>query len=431
MLPYLIAIASVIAIIAAIVAWRSRKSPPAPAPAPAPTPAPATRPRIRSLTLARGTQIVLLGSEAELTGWIEIETHGAEQRLAVLNLSANPADDRAAERKRERAFPTALHISTASTALAGALDFANGTGSIAFPIAVAYDELEATAPPPDTARGAPLTVPGRMTLALARLDDRLELRGSGTIDRLPPFARSEVPFDFTSIPVAVTGRKCGEVTLCVDVARSGNPAAPLVTQAQLDAAIAELNRIWGCPGQCCIRFTAGPPTHRGNDTIVLRDGNENDVARLRAEFRNVRRPAGGCFPVLITGSIMTGVGGGGSFDDLGTTIRHGENATRGSVVTAQSGGNPLTPVAIGNILAHELGHAMGVSNAPINPNADGDVGHSSNQDNLMRESGDPTLPDATLQANTKLNAKQCVRARNSSIVRQTQGDCDNAPLEVV
>jgi hypothetical protein len=139
--------------------------------------------------------------------------------------------------------------------------------------------------------------------------------------------------------------------------------------------------------------------------------------------------------VIFTGQILTGLGpaGVGKFDALGSTISHGAEVTRGSVVSTNAGqpGGAYTPVSIGGILAHEMGHALGVATAPGAPDADGEIHHSSNPGNLMREAGDPRQADAVLQGKTKLNAKQCARARNSPVVRQTDADCGNEPLEVI
>src|SRR5690606_460139 len=122
-----------------------------------------------------------------------------------------------------------------------------------------------------------------------------------------------------------------EITLCVDVATAGGQ--PLLSEAQVDQAIAEANRIWGCPGQCCIRFRRTTLHQQAPRDVVLRDGDQVHVAGLRSELRARRRDRG-CWPVMIVGQIQTGTAAAPE-NDLGTTISHGEAGSRGTVVSTQ------------------------------------------------------------------------------------------------
>jgi hypothetical protein len=376
--------------------------------------------RTQTISIARGTQLNIgrgaPGGPYHIEGWLELSTRIADgqQRVGVLNLRASQQSLREVRTDVSRDF----HITVASDAVRGRLDLDAGTGSIDLDI-----------------------VNGKLSLALATLGGHTELRASGTLNDFPPFSRDEIPFDFTSVPIDVRGEKCGSLCLFVDIANTGTPAQPLLTPQQLDQVIGEVNRIWGCPGQCCIRVRVEATRHDGRDTVNMRDGNEGDILAQGNIYRDLRRHARGCHIVMITGTIVTNTGGDISYDDLGNTNSGTEPEMRGTLVAAKRPISPLpatgpttemmTPVAIGTTLAHELGHAMGLANSTGADDAEGVRHHSTTGDNLMYGRANLRQADDVLRGNTKLNRLQCERARNSPLVRQTNENCGNQPRETL
>jgi hypothetical protein len=248
-----------------------------------------------------------------------------------------------------------------------------------------------------------------------------------------PHYDSPVLLDFDLCCEVDNAARCRSLCLRIWVGNDSN-RKPILNQERIDGIVAEANRIWGCNGgQCCISFSvSGKPCHPGvvGDEITLRKGEKLDEATLIGNFqRNHGHRDRRCHDVYFLRSITTGGGMIAEYHALGITMG---GVPTGSVIQSldPSTGAGYSTEALGSTLAHELGHAMGVATAPI-LDAEGVTGHSNKEDNLMREAADPDESADQIRAKTKLNKKQCDRARNHKRLRdEMEKPCTPKPREV-
>ena len=284
---------------------------------------------------------------------------------------------------------------------------------------VLYPELlavrgHATKPAPGHLR-APIAVRGTASLALAFTRQRRGVAVTGTaFVHLPPFSTVAVPlyFSFFCFCPKAENPKCKTLCLSIKVGADAQDV-PILSTAQVERIVREVNKIWGCaaPGQCCIQFEARsilvPRNPRLKETVKVTATAITDDFRKMA---NIERDPN-YYNLYFVKCLQTV--GGGNVNVLGLTSF---DDTASAVV--QVNGYPET--TIGQLTAHELGHALGLSRT-AGTEAAGLDRHSAHADNLME-------PNASIPA-IKLNAAQCERARNSPLLSDSEEECSQRPAE--
>jgi hypothetical protein len=266
---------------------------------------------------------------------------------------------------------------------------------------------------------APVAVTGQAGLGylLDRAKGEILLHGVGVI-RVPVF---ETPVlaelgCFCVCPDDATKPKCRTICLSVKVA-SDALGTPVLSDDRVKAIVAEINKIWGCssPGQCCLQFELKKIAHPGHDK--LKDPVKVNWTGTSDEFKAAakvdRDPD--CYSLYFVKKLDT-VGGPAGRAILGQTKFDDEPAA--IVQTAD-----YPDATIGQLAAHELGHALGLARNGPDTEPKGVDKHSSRPDNLME-------PNANIPAR-KLNLDQCKAALESKEmpIKISDTDCTSTPAE--
>jgi hypothetical protein len=314
--------------------------------------------------------------------------------------------------------PKRLHLRLAGKGTGAiAIDARSGFGEGLVPVEITYDELIAS-------RKHRLAPAGHVPLRLLPVTADLtvsvhydlerggfRLSAAAMLADFPPLSTSPVAAGIILACLCDPSTPCLNVCLSVKVRKAppvgGGAAVPVVTRAQVDAALAGVNRLWACepPGQCCVRFSIAQFIE---DPAL---GAHLTIAGLDAAWRNAvsRNRHGTCFDVYFINTM------GGLTND-GATVYTGANS---GTVLATTG---ITPARMIENISHELGHALGLANGPATPlDPDGVDTHSDKPGNIMSGTG---------AVGTTLNEKQCKKARGSAWARvpTPPRDCTIAPL---
>ena len=366
-------------------------------------------------------------------GILELDLATPGNPVQLLNFRMDRPEDAPAT------LPEWVHFSLdTEQKVSGAIDPETGGGQLELPVLVEYPELIEMDPPMTVAeaREAPPTLGGRLKLELEPVDDEayslVRARASIVLEEMPGVSEEEIFIEWDGGTIEIQdGIPCCEI--CIHVTIGGERSKTPIYRRQYRAMMAEVSRIWGCQnGQCCInvRF-AGLRYDNEVKMVTLRDGSRTDRILLEKYFKDNRRHAKRCFQVILTPRIWDGSTVLENTRHLGVTLN---GRVKGTVVQLEHPSQPGTlasPRFIGQTLAHELGHAMGVSNWFRNSDTSGNGvdKHSDKDDNLMSPSANSTTPDNTLHSHGKLNAEQCKKARSSRLHKRLDTTCELAARE--
>jgi hypothetical protein len=203
--------------------------------------------------------------------------------------------------------------------------------------------------------------------------------------------------------------ECLELKIWIKVAKD-RAAKNMPDATAVNELMVKVQKIWGCPGQCCI--TVRLDTGASNPTMDAAIPTTIDRNDKKPEdfWQDTDWPANSgdkCIKVILIDDL---IGAG----ERGVTT-HGNRV----VVPMRDDKNDRTIDDIAETLAHELGHVMGL--APDDAeDENGITGHSKKDNNLMGKSKD----------RYKLNKLQCDKARESKyLLPIANSSCQQAPLE--
>jgi hypothetical protein len=217
------------------------------------------------------------------------------------------------------------------------------------------------------------------------------------------------------------------------VAKDRKNGDPIISADKVQTIVDKMNTIWGCGsnekhGPCCIKFTFDKGKNFAPESIgdlnvpkgAVADANQgtfNDL-RFTRSFNDLfdRGASQHCWNIAIIGELISTEG------TVGVTVpktqqAHDKRGTAAGLRDPSGAGNFGTD-DLGTILAHEVGHALGVADGP-GTSENGVTSHSKHKKNLM----------APFKDGSDLNLKQCEKARASEWVRPTRVACDCEPTE--
>jgi hypothetical protein len=214
---------------------------------------------------------------------------------------------------------------------------------------------------------------------------------------------------------------CREV--CLHVVVRVSDSVPVVSKAKVKEIVDEVNKLWGCPGQCCIRFRldGDPLESRDLPYSVEWEEKKQDATHwsLNKLLAEAKWRDADCYNLYFVNAVRHG--------GLGVT-KYKPDA--GSVVSARDkGGDDRSTADLGVTVSHELGHALGLARDSDNEDPNGVTGHSTKPDNVMGSGFNKATNKAVAQS--KLNSKQCQEARKSPLAKVTKVKCECSPKEAL
>jgi len=246
-----------------------------------------------------------------------------------------------------------------------------------------------------------------VNLTLGATDPGLVIRGTGLGDS--PIAQRPVALDIQlCCGPSLLAPKCLE--LCLHVKIAVDDGVPLVEPKDIESVVQEANKLLGCdpPGQCCIKLRIGGIVAVYKPKISLDiDGKKKADVFGVTKIERVD-PKTGCYNLYVVRTINNTAGG---------VTAWGSDTIDGSLINQDSA---QAPTGGGRILAHELGHALGLARGggdELDPA--GVDHHSSDDENLMSGVGG-TPGDG-------LNSLQCTKMRSSPHLKPTDAPCTGEP----
>ena len=359
-----------------------------------------------------------------LDGWLEYTREQEGAVLRVVNLTGTAGGD------RPELAPGSIHLRLAPGTTVGVEGAAE--------LVVEYPELGAVASRAIETSGdlagavRPLVSSCQATLQMNAQTNGFVLTAAGKLPGFPSVVEDERELDFdTYIECGdgEAGAKCIEICISVKI-RKTDSNKTLQTDAQLKELMEKLNKIWKCPGQCCIKFKLQKQAD-GSGFVSATDlpysiDTKDDKEHLSDELYDVTKShpnSDGCWNIYFINLVKSGFGGSGVTD----LKRHG--SVIGLGMSKSGGVVDCSLDDLSEVLAHELGHAVGLANGETFDNSgnlatdpDGVTNHSTHHDNVM----------GIGPGRTKLNAKQCDTARQSELAKKGNraADCSDKPSEI-
>lgn len=260
------------------------------------------------------------------------------------------------------------------------------------------------------------TVRLHATLSLGLDSPLLVLRADGAGES--PLITSEIATQL----VLCCGRsffdspQCLELCLHIKIASvldKNGDYTPLVEAKEVIAVVEAANKILGCkpPGQCCIQLRIGAIVSVSVPQIPLDVDGSKAASVVAVTMLERTEPNSKCYNVYVVQSIAGTAGG---------VTAWGAAGKDGSLIDQASAMNPNNG---GRILAHELGHALGLADdRDAGKFDDNGVDHHSNDPKNLMSGVNPGGPPGN-----ELNELQCRKMRCSPHLVTIGPDCKDKP----
>lgn len=382
---------------------------PAPPKGPSGPPLPRTQPRHCVITPPCNCSITVAIPNGprlsyEVTGLFEYAVDSARRNvtISVLNLTGRYVGEPV------EGVPPEVHLRAASfEPPSGSLN-EEGRGFVAIPVKLDYamlgdypERIQLTGEADCPYRTIPLDGQIQLSISIG-IGGTTSATGSGTAQSFPPVSDEAVDLNLTIECGDGSGYPCRIMPLCVKVYEGDKQP---VNKDNIADLIAKVNAIFGCPGQCCIKFELKDDKATFDKDLpkVVKAKTEKakEYENLQDLVKDGKWRGQDCINVYLVGKIT------GDFPDDDTK---GRNARPIAGVALRDKDNPGIVVGmnaslesidlardldeIARTFAHELGHMM-------------DLDHKDKDERLMKSGG----------SGKELVAWECRRIWNSALFK--------------